>query len=77
MESLYVSAAELEVLGTVLSAARIAKEAVEQAQKLCHDREVMANDMQQVYEEWEEKCLEWKEHDEAKKRTEEQEGYEA
>lgn len=72
-----MSAAELEVFGTVLSAARTAKEAVEQAQKLCHDREVMANDMQQVYEEWEEKCLDWKENDEVRKGTKEQEGYEA
>ncbi|MCJ1422320.1 hypothetical protein MMC29_000200, partial [Sticta canariensis] len=77
MESLYVSAAELEVFCTVLSTARTAKETVEQAQKLCHDREVMANDMQQVYEEWEEKCLDWKENDVGKKGTKEQEGYEA
>ena len=70
-----MSAAELEVFGTVLSTACIAKEAVEQAQKLCHDNEVMANDMQQVYELWGEKLLDWKENVKVKKRRKEQDAY--
>lgn len=60
MNSLNVSAAELEVFRTVLRAARRAQEAVEQAQTLCHDRQILANDMQQIYETWDERCLEWK-----------------
>lgn len=77
MDSLNVSAAELEVFSTVLSAARRAKEAVEQAQKLCHERQILANDMQQVYEMWDERCLEWKESQEKNDGTGERSGYAA
>lgn len=60
VESLSVSQAELDVFSTVLSAICMAKEAVEDAKKLCQGLEVLSNRMQQVYEAWEEVCLEWK-----------------
>lgn len=72
-----MSAAELEVFSIVLSATRTAKETVEQAQRLCHDCEVLATDMQQVYEAWEEKCLEWKASQEANNRAGGPSGFES
>lgn len=69
VESLSVSQAELDVFSTVLSAICMAKEAVEDAKKLCQGLEVLSNDMQQVYEEWEEICLEWKTSQKANKES--------
>ncbi|MCJ1462975.1 hypothetical protein MMC07_001579 [Pseudocyphellaria aurata] len=60
MDSLFVSATELAVFRNVLSAARSAKETVEQAQRLCHDCEMLANDMYLVFSAWENECSAWK-----------------
>lgn len=68
VESLSVSPAELRVFSTVHLAACTVKWAVEEAQNLCGKRGLLANDMQQVYEEWVERCAEWKQSRKADKK---------
>lgn len=75
MESLYVSAAELDIFETVFLATRMAKETVEQAQRLCHDREDLANDMYLVFAAWEQKCSAWKVGQEIDDQSGRQAGY--
>lgn len=75
VESLSVSAAELEAFSIVRSAARMAREAVTQAQKLCEKREVLSNDMMQVYELWDEKCLDWESSQDANNGSVDHAGY--
>ena len=45
----------------VLTAARDARDAVEQAQEQCEERGVLANDMQMVLESWTERCEKFEE----------------
>ncbi len=57
-----MGATELNVFSRVLAATRAAKNAVEDARKLCQDRGQLASDMQQVFEAWSQKCDDWKEY---------------
>lgn len=75
VESLSVSRAELDVFSTVLSSICMAKEAVEDAKTLCQGLEVLSNDMQQVYEGWEEIYLEWKQSQKANNESGGSQGY--